>query len=74
MTQTVVRQLALTQFCWTSDGDLIPGPEQGFVLVHFLRWLFFSRSKIFSFPFIKQALSYNTILSGFLKKKVMLLS
>jgi hypothetical protein len=64
----------LTQFRWTSDGDLICGPEQGFVHVHFLRWLFFSQSKIVSFPFIKHAFFYNTVSNGFLNKKVMLLS
>ena len=32
----------LTRFRRTSVGDLIPGPEQGFALVNFLRWLFFS--------------------------------
>ncbi len=68
------RRLVLTRFCRTSDGDLIRGPEQSSVLVHFLRWLFFSWSKIFSFPFIKHAFSFNTVFNGFLKKKVMLLS
>ncbi len=67
------RQL-LTLFRRTSDGDLIRRPEQSFVLVHFLQWLFVSRSKIFSFPFITHAFSYNTVFNGFLKKKVMLLS
>ncbi len=64
----------LTRFCRTSDGDLIRGPEQGFVLVHFLWWLFFSWSKIFSshslnihFPITRSSMT-------FLKKKVMLLS
>jgi hypothetical protein len=34
--------IPLTRFRRTSEVDLIPGPEQSFVLVHFLRWLFFS--------------------------------
>ncbi len=31
-----------SRFRRTSDGALIPGPEQGSALVNFLRWLFFS--------------------------------
>ncbi len=59
----------LTRFRWTSDEDLIRGPKQSFVLVHFLRWLFFSRSIIFSFPFIKHAFSYNTVFNGFFEEE-----
>ncbi len=32
-------------------------------------WLFFSWSKIFSFPFIKHAFSYNTVFNGFFEDK-----
>ncbi len=32
-------------------------------------WLFFSWSKIFSFPFIKHAFSYNTVFNGFFEGK-----
>jgi hypothetical protein len=37
----------LTRFRWTSDGDLIREPKQGFILVHFLNGYFSADLKSF---------------------------
>ncbi len=66
---SILLLLVLNRFRRTSERDLIPGPEQSFVLVHFLQWLFFSWSKIFSFPFIKHAFSYHTVFNSFFEEK-----
>ncbi len=55
----------LTRFRRTSDGDVIPGPEQDFDIVGG----YFSADLKFSFPFIKHAFSYNTVFNGFFEDK-----
>jgi hypothetical protein len=61
----------LTRFCRTSDGDIIPGPEQGFDIVggYFSADLksFLSHSLNMHFPITRYSMA-------FLKIKVMLLS
>ncbi len=58
--------MRLTRFRRTSDGDVIPGPEQGFDIVC---GYFSADLKSFPFPFIKHAFSYNTVFNGFFEDK-----